>query len=254
VRLYVYGSITVRHDSPIRLREPKGRNPEDQFFSDIHVRDSDAGAVITLTARADSKPLAQRAALHFVGQALDVLALDTRQPIYLSQYSRQPIRPETRDVTRIIERDELHRAFATARDLEDEWRPFLRALSWYRKGLYTEEPFDKFLAFWNSIEGVTSKYYPSGSCTGRGSKCHMWECFKEIWGECEDWPIISGNRSWIDDNYDTRKNIAHGIMPVDIRRTESVIDMLDTIEAVAHTFLTNWRTMKVPPPNLDAYN
>jgi hypothetical protein len=36
----------------------------------------------------------------------------------------------------------------------------LRGLGWYRKGLYTEDPFDKFLAFWNAIE-IVAAYYQS---------------------------------------------------------------------------------------------
>lgn len=69
----------------------------------------------------------------------------------------------------------------------------------------------------------------------------MWECFKQLWGECEQWPIIAGKTDWIDQNYETRTNIAHGVMPVNIRRVEAVLERLDTIEAVAHRFLTDWR-------------
>ena len=86
----------------------------------------------------------------------------------------------------------------------------LRALGWYRKGLYTEDPFDKFLAFWNSIEIVAGKYHPpipEGRPTG--SKSQIWQCFKAIWGECEGWPTISGDTDWIDDNYEIRFGRLH---------------------------------------------
>lgn len=82
VKLFVYGSITVKRD--VRLNEPKGWNPEDMFYSDIHVRSNSSGATISLTARADTELLARKAALHYLSQALDVLALDTRQSMYLS--------------------------------------------------------------------------------------------------------------------------------------------------------------------------
>lgn len=92
VELYVYGPVTVKGNVP--LREPKGWDADDLFYSDILVRSIRSGAVIDLTARADSERLARRAALYYVGEALDVLALDIRLPLYLSLLDRQPIRPE----------------------------------------------------------------------------------------------------------------------------------------------------------------
>jgi hypothetical protein len=239
VGLHVYGPVVV--SIQIRLQEPKGWNSEDLFYSDIVLHATPSGASIDLIARADTQKLARRAALYFVGQALDVLALDIRLPLYLSLLDRQPIRPETFSVRRLIERDEWHLAFESARNLNQNSPSYLRALSWYRKGLYTEDPFDKFLAFWNSIENVASKYHPEGTCEGKGSKCYIWECFKQVWGICDEWPVITGQTKWIDENYDIRKDIAHGIVPVNIRRVETVLEKLETIEEVAYRFLTDWR-------------
>lgn len=243
VELYAYGPVVVK--SQVRLREPKGWNPDDQFYSDIVVRNNPSGAIINLTARADTDKLANRAALHYVGMALDVLALDIRQPLYLSLHDRQPIRPASHHIKRIVEKEEWHNAFETSRDLNQRLSAFLRALSWYRKGLYTEDPFDKFLAYWNAIENVASKYHPEGSCVGKGSKCYIWECFKQLWGECNEWPVVTGNIHWIDENYDVRKDIAHGVVPVNIRRVETILQKLETIEEVAFRFLSDWRIHNV---------
>ncbi len=239
VELYVYGPIAVK--SRVILHEPKGWNPGDLFYSDIIVRGVLSGAIIDLTARANTEKLARRAALYYIGQALDVLALDIRLPLFLSLLDRQPVRPDTHHVRRIIEKDEWHQAFECARSFDQNHAAFLRALSWYRKGLYTEDPFDKFLAFWNSIENVASKYHLDGVCEGKGTKCYIWECFKQVWGACDEWPVIAGNTAWIDENCEIRNDIAHGAMPVNIRRVETVIEKLETIEEVAYEFLNEWR-------------
>jgi hypothetical protein len=83
----------------------------------------------------------------------------------------------------------------------------LRGLGWYRKGLYTEDPFDKFLAFWNAIEIVAAAYYQSEFVPSidrerakKGSKSQIWECFKALWGPCEQWPNIAGDDKWFDEN------------------------------------------------------
>ncbi len=218
VELYVYGPITVK--GRVTLHEPKGWNPGDLFYSDIVVRNILSGAIIDLTARANTEKLARRASLYYIGQALDVLTLNIRLPLFLSLLDRQPVRPDVHHVRRIVEKHEWHQAFEYARSFDQSQTIFLRALSWYQKGLYTEDPFDKFLSFWNSIENVASKYHPQGVCDGKSTKCYIWECFKQIWGDCGDWPIIGGKDTWIDDNYEIRKDIAHGVMPVNIRRVE----------------------------------
>jgi len=212
VELYAYGPVFVK--GPIHLREPKGMNADDQFYSDIHLKSTTSGINITLSARADTDKLAKRAALHYVGQALDVMSLDIRQPLYISLHGGQPVRSNNNDVRRIVDKDEWHKAFDNSRQLNHAFPQLLRALSWYRKGLYTEDPFDKFLALWNSIENVACAYDSSGACNNKGSKCHIWECFKQLWGDCTAWPVIAGQNSWIDENYDVRIGIAHGIAPV----------------------------------------
>lgn len=243
VELFAYGPVFVK--GSIRLREPKGMNADDQFYSDIHLRSTPFGININLSARADTDKLAKRAALHYIGQALDVLALDIRQPLYISLHGGQPVRTTSSHVRRLVEKDEWHSAFDNSRQLNQAFPQLLRALSWYRKGLYTEDPFDKFLAFWNSIENVACAYDTSDACKNKGSKCHIWECFKLLWGEYTAWPVIAGQNFWIDENYEIRKDIAHGIAPVNVRRVEEVLKRLDVIEEVAYTFLTSWRSRNV---------
>jgi hypothetical protein len=218
VNLVVYGSISV--EKTLRLKEPKSLQlSDDQFHSDIEIKRKrgTSGVEATVTAYAPSNELAREAAILYFGQMLDALAIQIDQPLYLNFGDRQRNGNETHDTLRRVKKEEWQAAFKEARFLNMKESTFLRALGWYRKGLYTEDPFDKFLAFWNSIEIVTTKYHPpipEGKKTGSISQ--IWESFKSIWGECDDWKIIKGEADWIDKNYKIRIAIAHGTQPVDI--------------------------------------
>lgn len=246
VTFFVYGPVTVTRR--LNLNEPKGFRLQDPFYSDIEIKRTNSGIEATVTAYASTEQLAYKAALLFFGQMLDALVIQVDQPLYLSLYNRRSNFNEVYNTRRRIEKEDWRAAFREARLLALTETTFLRALSWYRKGLYTEDPFDKFLAFWNSIEIVAGKYHPLiPEDKPQGSKSQIWESFKALWGECEKWPVISGNTDWIDNNYDIRKEIAHGTKPIEIEAVEAVLDKLDIIKQVAHIFLKEWREAKLNP-------
>jgi hypothetical protein len=256
VDLFVYGPIAIQRR--INLNEPKGFRLENPFYSDIEMDKSQFGVRATITAFASSSHLAQKAALLFFGQMLDVLAYHIDSPLLLSLTERTGRLSDNPVARRIIDEDTWRSCFREARLLALSEPSFMRALGWYHKGLITENPLDKFLAYWNSIEIVASKYHPpipQGRSTG--SKSTIWESFKLIWGECEYWPIILGDKQWIDANYDLRVSIAHGTGPVDINQVEIVLGKLETIGKVAHAFLTKWRgeqlNPKLPPELLNKF-
>lgn len=240
VELYVYGPVTVRGHSS--LHEPKGYDPDDIFYTDINTRNMSNGLHVEVTARAENDKLAQRTALHFVGQALDVLSLRLRLPLVASLLENQPSKAEPGRARRIITHDEWREAFQEARQLNQERTTLHRALSWYRKGLYTEDPFDKFLAFWIAIETVVRNDRPSEICPQKaGVKRYMRECFTLLWGPDDGWPEIAGNTEWISETCDMRNEIAHGGVPVNARRVEGVLGRLETLEAVTFRFLKDWK-------------
>lgn len=248
VTLFVYGSITV--EKILRLSELKGFRLEDPFYSDIEIRRnrSASGIEATVTAYAPSENLAREAAILFFGQMLDALAIKIKQPLYLNFSDSQSSSRKVHDTLRRVRKEEWKEAFKEARLLALTETTFLRALGWYRKGLYTEDPFDKFLAFWNSIEIVAGKYYRLISETQiDGSKDQMKACFRALWGECENWPIIAGEHTWIRDNYEIRKTIAHGTQPVTIETVKEVTQKINSIEKVANQFLLEWRSQKLNP-------
>lgn len=248
VSLTVYGSITV--EKTLRFSELKGFRFHDPFYSDIEIRRnlSASGVEATVTAYAPTEQLAREAAILFFGQMLDALAIQINQPLYLNFSDRQNINNAAHKTLRRVRKEEWQEAFKEARLLASTETTFLRALGWYRKGLHTEDPFDKFLAFWNAIEIVASKYHPQiPEGKSNGSKSQTWESFKALWGECKDWEIIQGQTKWIDDNYEVRKTIAHGTQPIDIEKVKEVAQRIDTIERVAHKFLLEWRQQKLNP-------
>jgi hypothetical protein len=177
---------------------------------------------------------------------LDALSAAINQPLYLNFGDSLRSGIETHDTLRRVAKAEWQEAFKEARLLSIAEPTFLRALGWYRKGLYTEDPFDKFLAFWNSVEIVTGKYHPQIPIgRARGSISQIWESFKSIWGECDNWPIIPGETNWIKVNHGVRTTIAHGIEPVDIERVKDVVTKIDILQSVAHKFLIDWRQQKL---------
>jgi len=247
ITLNVYGPITVVRK--FNFKQRKDFNFHDRLYSEIEVtKNSNYGITITLTAFANEQSIARKAALYFCGQALDVLSAKINLPTILTLTDSKSFSPRVETERRRLTEDELTEAFKTARLWVLTEPTFLRAVGWYRKGLYTEDPFDKFLAFYNSIETLCSKYNPSSdACNNRGSKCHIWETFKNLWGECPDWPIIPNQTNWIDENYDTRKDIAHGIASIDINVVEKVIEKIDTIKQVAYKLISDWEQNRLNP-------
>lgn len=237
--LSVFGPIKTERVQSLKVF--KAFHDAEPFYSDISLKNVNYGLTASVTAFAGNSELANKAALLFFGKMLDTLSLKIRQPLFLSFSNENPIRTNSYSVRRIIEKEEWITAFKESRLLNESEPTFLRALGWYRKGQYTEDPFDKFLAYWNSIEITATKYHNRTEQTQNGSKNQIWECFKTLWDDCADWPIIQGNGDWIDDNYDIRKNIAHGLTPITVEEVEKIVNKIDELEKVAHNFLSNWR-------------
>ncbi len=249
VDLDVYGPVTVKR--VFQLNEPKGFSLPEPFQSDIRIKSGSSGIHITATAYASNIQNARKVTLVFIGQMLDTLNLVVNLPIYLSYAPVYPTRSENFSERRLITEDEWHEAFHQSRLLALVEPTFLRSLGWYRKGLCTEDILDSFLAYWNAIEIVASKYHPDNDEAKKGTKSQIWECFKQIWGECLNWPVIAGQENWIDNNYSSRIAIAHGTEPITVDSVEETILKLPIISEVAYKFLSTWRQKqlnpKVPP-------
>jgi hypothetical protein len=245
VPLYVDGPVTVNRR--INMTRQKGFRQDDPFWSEIEIMPTSSGIRAKVTARAPNRKLAFDAAVFFYGRMLDVLSLEIDESMYLRLAERQDSSNgrSREDIRRRIEVREIENAFEEVRHLAINSPSFLRGLGWYRKGNYTEDPFDKFLAFWNAIEIVASKYFryiPTIDLSrAKGSKGQIWECFKALWGPCENWPIIASDTQWIDESNATRVEIAHGTASVDISKVGEVSAGISRIRQVAHRFLRDSR-------------
>ena len=156
-KLSVLGPIKTRGTHEFKIF--KTFRYEDPFYSDIGIETSTSGVDASVTSFASTNALAHQAGHTFFGQMLDSLALMIRQPLFLIYTDTRPIRNENHMVRRLVEEAEWITSFKESRSLNEYEPSFLRALGWYRKALYTEDSFDKFLAFWNSIEVTASKYH-----------------------------------------------------------------------------------------------
>ncbi|PGY09140.1 methylamine utilization protein MauJ [Bacillus sp. AFS031507] len=242
VELFIYGPVKVSNVEKFKTQKGTNFNP---FFSDIEIKNFDEGLNFKVTAFAPTSELANNAAMVFVGQMLDCLVLDIKVPIplFLSFDGKKVNFSRNSNVKRFISKGEFKRAFVESLNLLNGEPSFLKAYGWYRKGLYTEDPFDKFLAFYNTIEVVATNYHPKNEASKKGSKSQIWECFKLLWGNCDQWPLIIKDQiNWIDDNYNTRVGIAHGLANVNVEEVGKVINMSETIQKVAFMFLRDWKS------------
>jgi len=243
VRLYkveftIIGDVEIA--GPINFRTVKELQPGDIFDSEITIENHPSGLRISCTVFTSSQDRAYKVGLIFVGRMLDVLSMkiDIRLVVYNNDFKTVI---ERNTAKAIINQEEFRRCFDLSRTLNANEPVFLTGLSWYRKGLYTDDSLDKFLAFWNSISIVCGKYHTRDVGTAKGIKNQIYNCFVTLWGnDIQFWPLINGDGQWINSNNSIRDNIAHGLIPVEITSIETVIDKLSQVREVAHLFLTKW--------------
>jgi hypothetical protein len=246
VEILVIGPLSIKN--AINFNARKELEHPEPFYSNVSIINNENGFLATVTAFAPNSDLAEKAAIIFFGRMLDVLSLNLNLSLQLDIAKNVIVQKASQNVRRIVDRQDFVDAFFQSRILSLTETTFLRSLSWFRKGKHSQDPLDKFLAFWNSIETVASKYNPNkDACKGKGSKCHIWESFKKVWGECDKWEFIGGQTKWIDECNEHRINIAHGIIPIEIDFIEKIINKLPEVENIAFKFLTNWKDDELKP-------
>lgn len=238
VELNILGTISIK--SPINFSTEKELEIGAVFNSSVKINNTQQGLKISTTVRTNSEDRARKIALLFIGKMLDVLSFKLNKPLNIS--NDEIINKSLRgNVKAIIENFEFREAFEISRNLNLNHTTFLRGLNWYRKGLYSDDPFDKFLAFWNSISIVATKYHRRDERTRGGSINQVWSCFETLWtNDVSRWVGINNNDRWINEMNDMRNNIAHGLIPIEIEYVVDVINKLENVKDVAYKFLTEW--------------
>ncbi len=238
VELSVSGSITTPKRA-INFNTDKELNLGRIFRSDISIQKQLQGFKISTTVYTINQDRASKVALLFIGRMLDVLSMRTNLSLNISSIDYRHI-PTSSSPKALNDEDEFRFCFEHARILNLQEDRLLRAFSWYRKGLYTEDPFDKFLAFWNSICVIADAYCEDTPRTRMGIINKIWSCFTTLWGPSSNWQYINGNERWINNNNEIRNMIAHGGVAVDIDYVENIINELDAVQNVAYKFLLQW--------------
>jgi hypothetical protein len=235
IKLAISAPITIKH--PLNLDVEKGSH--NSFWTKVKVKKATQGVWIEVVARASSQEEANDAAVFFIGQMLDLLSLWIDLPLYLSLFDEKFRSVDTR-VQRFVKEDEWSQAFRLSRNYALHRRAYSRALSWYRKGLISEDPIDKFLAFWSSIESVSSASARDNERTRRGIINKICDCFDQLWKDCSSWKVIPNDAPWINRFQETRNGISHGFIVVNIDTIKQISIQLPKLHQLAHTFLSDW--------------
>lgn len=238
VRLAISGAISI--EQPLTLQAEKGYAP---FMTTVKLTKARHGIEVRLIAKAIDSEQADEVAIYFVGQMLDVMCLYLDTPLYLS-LDKSDFRPVDASVKRIILREEWEDAFKRGRDYGINRPIFSRALSWYRKGLTSQDVMDRLFALWLSIEIVGTKYARENERTiGAGkTKNKILDCFDQLWENKEEWKVVRDEPSWVDGVHQLRNEIAHGVLPVELETIKIVLQKVPKLRRLAAAFLRDWES------------
>lgn len=235
VELAVSGPITIRksHSFPAR------KGSEHPFWSNVSVKKVSRGLSIKVIARAITQDEANDAGIYFVGQSLDILTLRLNLPVDISLTGLK-FEITEENVKRIVENNEWEEAFRLGRIYGMESLHLSSALSWYRKGLVSENPIDKIMAFWSALEGIGAAGARQTDRAQRGSVNKICDCFDQLWGSMPSWKVIPNQPTFINRMQDFRNGIAHGYRGVNIENLREISEILPQARLLTHTFLSDW--------------
>lgn len=234
VSLSVCGPISTA--SKITLNVEKGYHQP--FWTTVNISRCNNGVRIEVTARADNQEDANEAGLFFVGQALDVLSLRINLPLISFLVDSQS-EFKTIGAKRIVIQEEWDEAFSTGRNLGLDHPAFSRAISWYRKGLESNNPVDKFMAFWTSIESLAAVSARENERTSQGIINKICDCFDQLWQNIDNWKVIPNNAAQLNRLYEHRNTISHGAVAIQIDNLKQIAAQIPIVHQLAHRFLTD---------------
>ncbi|MGI6430190.1 MAG: methylamine utilization protein MauJ [Syntrophomonadaceae bacterium] len=213
VELKVGGAIKV--ENAFSMRQAKGFDPDDQFYSDVFIKNGSNGLIASITAYAPNSEIAYKAALYFFGNMVDVLCFKIDIPLYLYYYNAMNTNKVDYTTKRILNREIFEESFRIAREfsMDVTKSTVMRALGWYRKGLVSNDPIDKFLSLWNVIESLAAKFHTDTDRTRNGAINQIYQCFLDYIGREETWGLEG---RWINNMHELRSQLAHGGRTIDV--------------------------------------
>ncbi len=234
VKLAVSGAIAVKH--PLTLSVEKGTH---RFWTTVKLSNARSGIEAEVIVRASTYESANDSAVYFLGQMLDVLCLRLNTALYVSLFAPE-FRPLASHVKRVVGEDEWLQAFGLGREYSHGRKTYSRSLTWYRKGLNSEDVIDKLIAFWSALERIGTKYARPNPRTEQGAINQICDCFDQLWGECSKWKVIPNDPSKLNEFHDYRNGISHGFMDIDIEQIREIGSKLPLLEQLTYAFLSDW--------------
>lgn len=233
--------VELAISGPIAVEKTWSRTVQkgDDFWTPITVRNVADGVKLTIVARAYDRQNANDAAVYFVGKALDVLCLKLKLPFHLSLFEPK-FKQFAGHIKRRVTKDEWLDAFSLGRVYEQDRPYFSRSLSWFRKGLTSDDPIDSLLAFWSALEGIGSKYHRPSDRAQLGTVNQICDCFEQLWGPADDWKVIPGKPDIVNQFNEFRNGIAHGFLDVTIETIRQIATELTRYQELVHAFLSDW--------------
>lgn len=235
IGMSITGDVAVRH--AIEIDVMKGsRNP---FMTTVRIENAHHGVNLKVISQGSSAKGASHSGLFFVGEMLNILCLHLDTSLYLS-LSDADIGTLAKSVRRIISRDEWINMFSLGREYGQSRPVFARALSWYRKGLNSEDQIDKLLAIWLSLEVIGKNYGINTHKTKSEIVNRITHCFNCVWETPNSWPIIPSGESWFYHIKEKRNEIAHGTFKIHPESLEAISEDVSKIQKLARSFLLAW--------------
>jgi hypothetical protein len=235
VELAISGPISVK--TRLTLSVEKGHNLP--FWTTVDLKNSPHGIIAEVNARAETDNEANDAAVFFIGQMLDLMCLRLNSPLYVSLFGAQ-FRPINTNVKRIIDEEKWKEAFRLGREYGIARPVFSRALSWYRKGLTSEDPIDQLIAYWSCLEGIGAQFARRNDRTRNGAINQICDCFDQLWEGTANWKVIPNEAQRINQYHRFRNGISHGFMPVYPDSLRQIAEQLPVLRALVHAFLSDW--------------
>lgn len=245
VDLEVIGDINV--ENSIEFKHQKGFDL-DQFYSKVKIRTASYGITASVTAYAPNGKLAYEAALLYFGKMINVLSFEINVPLELKLLAGESSHYRNNNIRRIVKKNEFIDAFGKSRRLEECDEVVLKALSWFSKGRISQNPFDKFVAFWMVIEILGCKYYTETERTKGEAKAKnkIYQCFIDNFGKVDTWGLPD---KWIDQMYELRNKIVHGGLPINIDSIMDIQKYLMPIEQRSYILLKQYMEVSKHPAN-----
>lgn len=229
------GPISVRQNTTLDVMKGT-RSP---FLTTVKITNTRYGVNLKVLSYGRDAVRAGQSGLFFVGEAVNLLALRLNRPLYLNLID-QEIETINHSTKKVMSAEEWRSYFTLGRDYGQTRSVFSRAISWYRKGLNSDDPIDKLLATWLSLEVIAYQY---GNKIG-ASKSHitnqMVSCLNALWGSEKDWKVIPSRSDWLEVMRKKRNDIAHGNSYIVPEYIQMLSDEVLILQELAQAFLIDW--------------